>query len=57
MQMAQADSDNDGKLSLEEMLNDCTSFYSTVYMDDHYSYNEVDNDFPDELWPIKTAQC
>ncbi|KAJ1285649.1 hypothetical protein BS78_03G294100 [Paspalum vaginatum] len=47
--LMKADSDNDGKLSLEEMLNDCVSFYDTVYMDNHYSNNEVDNDFPDEL--------
>lgn len=47
--MAQADVNKDGKLSLEEMLDDYISFYSTVYLDDHYS-NEVISDSHDELW-------
>nr|ADT92196.1 hypothetical EF-hand protein [Zea mays] len=48
--LAQADVNHDGKLSLEEMLDDYISFYSTVYMDDHYaSEGEVDSDSRDEL--------
>jgi hypothetical protein len=46
--LPQADVNQDGKLSLEEMLDDYVSFYSTVYTDDHYS-NEVDSDSHDEL--------
>ncbi|CAD6259024.1 unnamed protein product [Miscanthus lutarioriparius] len=46
--LMKADVNQDGKLSLEEMLDDYVSFYSTVYTDDHYS-NEVDSDSHDEL--------
>nr|ACF87552.1 unknown [Zea mays] len=48
--LMKADVNHDGKLSLEEMLDDYISFYSTVYMDDHYaSEGEVDSDSRDEL--------
>ncbi|XP_022680574.1 calumenin-A [Setaria italica] len=47
--LMKADSDGDGKLSLDEMLNDYTSFYNIVYMDDHYDSEEVDGDYRDEL--------
>ena len=55
--LAQAEVNHDGKLSLEEMLDDYISFYSTVYMDDHYaSEGEVDSDSRDELWAVKPGQ-
>ncbi|CAM0144957.1 unnamed protein product [Urochloa decumbens] len=49
--LMKADSDRDGKLSLEEMLNDYISFYDIVYVDHHYDSDEVevDADFHDEL--------
>ncbi|KAF0908479.1 hypothetical protein E2562_025443 [Oryza meyeriana var. granulata] len=43
------DDNKDNKLSLEEMLNHYLSFYNTVYMDDHYDYDDIGNNFHDEL--------
>ncbi|XP_030500254.2 uncharacterized protein LOC115715727 [Cannabis sativa] len=45
--MKEADDNKDGKLTLEEMLNHESIFYSTVYNDD--TYEDFEDDFHDEL--------
>uniref|UniRef100_A0A0E0KWY1 EF-hand domain-containing protein n=1 Tax=Oryza punctata TaxID=4537 RepID=A0A0E0KWY1_ORYPU len=47
--LMKADDNKDNDLSLEEMLNHYLSFYNTVYMDDHYDYDDIGNNFHDEL--------
>uniref|UniRef100_A0A0E0DKC1 EF-hand domain-containing protein n=1 Tax=Oryza meridionalis TaxID=40149 RepID=A0A0E0DKC1_9ORYZ len=47
--LMKADDNKDNKLSLEEMLNHYLSFYNIVYMDDHYDYDDIGNNFHDEL--------